>query len=102
MTTVKVADFRNSTDHLFRVVNVDYHACVGLRELRGWIIIAERVLAEVESLECNRASEYDHEQHGRSIEAARERLTTANERIAAMESTAREFESRPVPITFIH
>jgi hypothetical protein len=26
---VKVATFRNAVDHLFRVVNVDYHACVG-------------------------------------------------------------------------
>jgi len=33
---VKVATFRNAVDHLFRVVNVDYHACVGAAELRNW------------------------------------------------------------------
>jgi len=40
---VKVATFRNAVDHLFRVVNVDYHACVGAAELRNWQGIAGRV-----------------------------------------------------------
>ena len=47
---VKVATFRNAVDHLFRVVNVDYHACVGAAELRNWQGIAGRVLAEVEGV----------------------------------------------------
>jgi hypothetical protein len=33
---VKVATFRDSIDRLFRVVNVDYHACVGAAELAQW------------------------------------------------------------------
>jgi|AutmiccommunBRH5_1029478.scaffolds.fasta_scaffold63363_1 hypothetical protein len=102
MTTVKVSTFRDSTDRLFRVINVDYHACVGLGELRSWLGIAERFLAEVSNLECKRANEYDRSQHDRSIEAARERLTVARERVATLELTDREFESKPVQIKFLH
>nr|BCU00947.1 hypothetical protein [uncultured bacterium] len=86
---VKVATFRNSIDHLFRVVNVDYHACVGAAELRNWQGIAGRVLAEVEGLECKRANQDDREQQRRSIEAARERLARGQERIAQLEAVAR-------------
>ena len=45
---VKVATFRNAVDHLFRVVNVDYHACVGASELRNWQGIAGRVAPRLE------------------------------------------------------
>lgn len=53
--TVKVALFRSEADHLFRLANVDYHACVGAHELRNWHTIAARVLAEVKHYECKRA-----------------------------------------------
>jgi phage terminase Nu1 subunit (DNA packaging protein) len=98
MTTVKVSDFRNSIDHLFRVVNVDYHACVSLGELRGWMVIAERVLAEVSALVCKRANEYDRSQHFRSMEVARERLRLARKRIAELQSAERKCEVVPFPI----
>jgi len=86
---VKVATFRNSIDHLSRVVNVDYHACVGAAEMRNWQGTARRVLAEVESLECKRANPGDREQQRRSIEAARERMSQAAQRIAQLEAVAR-------------
>ena len=86
---VKVATFRNAVDHLFRVVNVDYHACVGAAELRNWQGIAGRVLAEVDTLECKRANQDDREQQRRSIEAARERMSQAAQRIAQLEAFAR-------------
>jgi hypothetical protein len=98
MTTVKVSTFRDSTDRLFRVINVDYHACVGLGELRSWVGIAERFLAEVSSLECKRANEYDRSQHFRSMEAARERLRVARKRIAELQSAERKCEVVPFPI----
>jgi hypothetical protein len=98
MTTVKVSTFRDSTDRLFRVVNVDYHACVGLGELRNWVGIAERFLAEVSNLECKRANEYDRSQHDRSIEVARERLTVARNRIAELQSAEQKCEVVPFPI----
>lgn len=98
MTTVKVSTFRDSTDRLFRVINVDYHACVGLGELRSWVGIAERFLAEVSNLECKRANEYDRSQHDRSIAAARERLTVARNRIAELQLAEQKCEAVPFPI----
>jgi hypothetical protein len=98
MTTVKVSTFRDSTDRLFRVINVDYHACVGLGELRSWVGIAERFLVEVSNLECKRANEYDRSQHDRSIEAARERLTVARKRIAELQLAEQKCEVVPFPI----
>ena len=43
--TLKVAAFRAAADHLFRLANVDYHACVGAHELGHWRAVAGRVLA---------------------------------------------------------
>ena len=83
---VKVSSYRDSIDHLFRVVNVDYHACVNAGELRNWVSIAERLLAEVSGLECKRANEYDRDQHRQSLEAASARLAQAQERIERVES----------------
>jgi hypothetical protein len=98
MTTVKVSTFRDSTDRLFRVINVDYHACVGLGELRSWVGIAERFLAEVSNLECKRANEYDRSQHDRSIEAARERLRVARKHIAELQYAEQKCKVVPFPI----
>jgi len=47
------------------------------------------VLAEVEALECKRANQDDREQQRRSIEAARERMSQAAQRIAQLEAVAR-------------
>lgn len=83
---VNVASFRNSVSHLFRVVNVDYHACVNAGELRNWQNIAERVQAEVEGLECKRANPDDREQQRNSLVAAGERIARAQARIAQLEA----------------
>ena len=72
--TVKVALFRSEADHLFRLANVDYHACVGAHELRNWHTIAARVLAEVKHYECKRATPYDREQFRRAVGAVIERI----------------------------
>ena len=72
--TVKVALFRSEADHLFRLANVDYHACVGAHELRNWQTIAARVLAEVEHYECKRATPYDRKQFRRAVGAVIERI----------------------------
>lgn len=83
---VNVASFRNSVSHLFRVINVDYHACVNAGELRNWQNIAGCVLAEVEGLECKRATQDDRDQQRSSLIAAGERLARAQERIAQLEA----------------
>jgi len=59
MANVKVAVFRAEADHLFRLANVDYSACVGPEEKRNWKAIAKRALAEAETMTCNRANEND-------------------------------------------
>lgn len=82
MQTVKVADYRSATDHLFRVVNVDYHACVNAAELRTWQTIARRVLGEVEQMTCKRANDYDQERHRNSLEAARLKLIHTQNQIS--------------------
>ncbi len=83
---VKVSDFRNSVDHLFRIANVDYHACVGARELRYWVIRAENVIVEVKGLECNRTTENDRERHTKSLAAASFMLEQATDRIGKLET----------------
>ena len=60
--TLKVAAFRAEADHLFRLANVDYHACVGAH------------------CECKRATPYDLEQFRKAVEAVKERITQAVER----------------------
>ena len=77
---LKVAAFRAEADHLFRLANVDYHACVGAHELDNWRAVAGRVLAEVEHCECKRATPYDLEQFRKAVEAVKERITQAVER----------------------
>ncbi len=79
---VKVAIFRDSTDHIFRLINVDYHACVGTAELRTWVGITERVLSELSVQECRRANADDLASRQRSLFAARERLARCQDRIA--------------------
>jgi len=83
--TVKVAVFRNETDRLSRRVNCDYHACVGVGEVKNWKRITCRVLAEVEVITCKRATAYDLERFDRAIADAKIRIIQADERIAALE-----------------
>lgn len=42
--TLKVAAFRAEADHLFRLANVDYHACVGAHELEGSLQKTEKIV----------------------------------------------------------
>ncbi len=81
---IKVAAYRAEADHLFRVANVDYHACVGVNEIENWQRIAGRVLAGVEGVECKRASAYDVEQFTQAVAAVKGRLIDSAQRIAAI------------------
>ena len=94
--TVKVAIFRNETDRLSRLVNCDYHACVGAGEVKNWKRITSRVLAEVEAIACNRATAYDLERFDRAIADAKSRLIQADERIAVLEEQSPRRQVRPV------
>jgi len=85
-TTVKVAAFRDETDHLFRLANMDYQACVGIREVENWKTTAARVLAEAEGLQCSRANAHDREQFAKAITAVRTRLVEADTRIAQLQA----------------
>ena len=78
-----LASFRAKADHLFRLANVDYHACVGVHELDNWRAGAGRVLAEAEHCECKRTTSYDLEQFRKAVEAVKERITQAVERSQA-------------------
>jgi hypothetical protein len=84
--TVKVAAFRDETEHLFRVANVDYHACVGVREVESWKATAARVLADAEGIDCRRANAYDREQFANAITALKARLVEADARIAQLQA----------------
>jgi hypothetical protein len=85
---IKVAAYRAETDHLFRVANVDYHACVGVGEVENWQRIACCVLAGVEGIECKRASAYDVEQFAQAVAAVKSRLDDSVQRIAAIKAEA--------------
>ena len=78
---VSVKEFRNSVDHLYRMANVDYHACVGAQELRYWVERVERVIGLVVARVCMRAKLVDREEHSMCWEAARKRLEQAAKRI---------------------
>lgn len=80
-TTVKVAKYRYDTDYLFRIANVDYPACVGVREVEYWKITAAHVLTETEGLKCSRATAYDREQFANAIAAVKTKLIAADARI---------------------
>lgn len=84
--TVKVAEYRNETDHLFRLVNVDYHACVSAREVERWKETTSRVLIHVQGLQCARANDYDREQLAKAVTAAKAQLVAADARIVQLQS----------------
>jgi len=56
---VKIADFRDEIDHLFRVCNVDFHACVGVEEKARWVEIARKVAINLSGMTCKRATVQD-------------------------------------------
>ncbi len=65
-----VADFRNEIDHLFRVVNVDYHACVGLNEYKYFHSLLTRVFDQVALVACKRAKPRDATRFESAIQSA--------------------------------
>jgi hypothetical protein len=85
-TTVKVAKYRNETDHLFRIARLDYNACVGVREIERWKETAGRALTEAKGLQCIRATAYDREQFASAIEAVTQQLIAADAYIAQLQS----------------
>ena len=89
---VIVAIFREEYDHLFRLANVDYRACVSAAELARWKDTVARVLTESQSLACKRATPYDQAQMAKAIATANARISQADVRIA-------RFEDRQIPET---
>lgn len=88
-TTIKVSAYRNVTEHLFRIANVDYNACVGARELGSWKDTAAGVLDVAESMQCSRASPYDRDQFARALAAVKARLLNADARLAQSQVKAK-------------
>lgn len=65
---VKVADFRDATDHLFRICNVDYSAARPGSERTRWVEIARRVARELASMDCKRATKRDWDRRERALD----------------------------------
>lgn len=74
---VKVADFRDEIDHVFRIVNVDFHACVGADEKARWVEIARRFTTKLRGMTCKRATAYDWRQREMALDQAATRITKA-------------------------
>ena len=83
---VPVADFRRGYDRLWRAANVDYCACVGLDERKNWLLIAERILPEVEAMVSKRVNCYDLEQQRACVACVRERINEVRAQIASEEA----------------
>lgn len=80
MTTfVLVAEYRNATDRMFTLANAHFCACVGDGERRSWRGSAQRHLAELENLDCKRASERDRRCFSHASRVLRERIAMVNE-----------------------
>ena len=69
LSSVPVAQYRDSIRHLQRVFNVDRHACVSEREKAHWRTIAQRALTELQRVTCARATPADHENKAAIIAA---------------------------------
>jgi len=64
---VPVSEFRNSIDHLYRLINVDYHSCINTQELCYWVKRVERLIETVKVLECKRAKLEDRDNHKKCL-----------------------------------
>ncbi|MGE4262208.1 hypothetical protein [Shewanella sp.] len=78
---VPVKEFRTAIDHLFDLVNVHYHACVGNDELNDFIARLVRNHAKLSGLTCKRAKPYDIEQYELALAAAEARYHKVIDRI---------------------
>lgn len=96
--SLKVADFRRKTDHLERKVN-DYHACCSADEVQSWKESTLRVLEEVQSLTCSRATSSDLDWHAKAITKVKALLDSADTRIAnyKMKSAAKSASVKTTP-----
>jgi hypothetical protein len=92
---VKVARFRDETDHLFRLANVDYHACVGVREIECWKQTATRILEAASTLRCLRATDFDRQQLVNAVAAMQSQLIAADVRIAQLQSASKPQMMKP-------
>lgn len=72
--TVKVAEYREAVEHLERVVNVDFHACVNAAERVRWAAIAQRVGAELLGMSSPRATAADRDRAERVIDRSASRI----------------------------
>lgn len=95
MNTVKVSVFRNETDRLFRLANVHYHSCVGVREVQSWQDTASRVLVEAAQLSCKRASVYDLEQWAEAVQVLKGSVEASVERLAGLKAEDSNKVKRP-------
>ncbi len=84
-TFLNVADFRDEIDHLFRVVNCDYHSCVGLNEYKYFHEILKRVFDQVALVACKRAKPRDTSRFEGAIQAGISCYHKSLERIERLE-----------------
>lgn len=80
-TTLKVAAYRAEIDRLFRLANVDYHACVSAGEIQNWQMIARRGLSDSADITCPRSNDYDKDQFRQAVACVKETLNRSDERI---------------------
>lgn len=71
---VSVAEFRQRTSHLERLVNYDFHACSNALERARWAAIATRVGGELIATTCKRAKADDWARRETAIETSSARL----------------------------
>lgn len=71
---MKVGEYRNLVSHMERIVNVDYHACVGTKERAQWVEIAKRFGLELIVANCPRANQELRERAERIIDRSSDRL----------------------------
>lgn len=71
---VSVAEFRQRTSHLERLVNCDFHACSNALERARWAVTATRIGGELIATTCKRAKADDWARRESAIEASSARL----------------------------
>jgi hypothetical protein len=73
---VKVAELRNQIDHLNRIVNVDFHACVGDAEKKRCLRMVQKVGGELIDMTCKRAKQDDIANKERAVDRSTDLLLT--------------------------
>lgn len=76
-TYLPVADYRNTTERLFRQAIVHYNACVGNDERASWRSQSIMALEITADINCKRATERDR----RNFLSARKRLQNQVDRV---------------------